>query len=89
MYTLTLTRAERRAFTWIGNRYSNGHDMEVILWECYNGDVEWDDDADITFRIPENRAWEIADLAAQDDNTWPCFSDELYYKMTDFIHKIV
>lgn len=89
MYTLTLTRAERNAFDWIGNRYSNGNDMSDYFSECLKEDESWDDDGDLVFNIPESIAWEIKELAENDDMLFPCFADALRIKMTQFVDNIV
>ena len=58
MYTQTLTAGEREAIDWVGGRYSNGDDLADLLMRCgRDGEAEWDDDCDITFRIPELRAY--------------------------------
>jgi hypothetical protein len=38
---------------------------------------EWDDDGDITFRIPEHVAWEINELAEEEGYSWACFAPAL------------
>lgn len=67
-YTLTLTRAERDAFAWIGGRYAHGSDMLSLIWK--HGEIvdpipepeDMDDPRPITFLIPEFVAWLIRDL---------------------------
>ena len=52
MYTLTLTRPERAAIDWIGDRYSHGHDLYLQLCRADWGDAEgWDDQEPITFTM--------------------------------------
>lgn len=92
MYTLTLTHEERKAIDWIGNRYSNGDDLYRMIWgrsEQSPNDVDWDSPCDITFKIPENIAWNIRDNAKSEDGYWPCFAKELADKMQTFIDNIV
>lgn len=89
MYTLTLTRAERDAFDWVGGRYSTGFDVANVLVECLDNDDEWSQDSDITFKVSEVQAWEIREFAEQEDGAWPCFSKELAEKMQAFIDEIV
>ena len=87
-YQLTLTHGERRAIDWIGHRYSHGDDLYELLCDCEWGDDEreidilWDDKEDITFRMPEHKAWEIADLLH--NSLLDCFSAELTRKLRDF-----
>jgi hypothetical protein len=91
MYTLTLSKPERKAIDWVGHRYSNGDDLFHLLWGCENDkpDADWDYDGDITFTIPEHVAWEIRDNAEQEDGQWPCFADNLTAKMMAFTDSIV
>ena len=89
MYTLTLTRGERKAFDCVGDRYANGNDMASLLEECMGPDEEWTQDGDITFNIPESVAWAIADFAQDDDNLWPCFDHDLMAKMVSLVDSIV
>jgi hypothetical protein len=88
MYTLTLTKAERQAFDWVGDRYAAGA-IATVLTDCLELDDEWDQDGDIAFRIPEHKAWEIRNLADEEDCIWPCFPDFLAQKMNTFLLEIV
>lgn len=91
MYKLTLTRSERKAIDWVGYRYAHGDDLYKLLWGRSiandGAEVEWDDDIDISFAIPEHIAWEIRE-ACEEDNL-ECFSSELVSKLVDFCNKIV
>jgi hypothetical protein len=90
-YKLTLTESERAAFDWIGGRYSNGNDMRKII-EQYPVDQDsgaWDNPGTVTFDLPEHAAWEILELAEQDDRLFPCFASELKLKMLSFIDSII
>jgi len=58
MCSLMLAPEERRAFDWVGDRYSSGKVADLVL-DCISADRAWSDDADITFPIPEHVAWEI------------------------------
>ncbi len=91
MYKLTLTKNERAAFDWVGNRYNSGDIMNILLTCEREGDNrDWDDnDGDLTFIVPEYKAWEIKDLAEQEDYAFPCFANELKGKMWDFCDNIV
>ena len=88
MYSLTLTADERRAFDWVGDRYNSGKVTELLMG-CIPGDREWGDDGDITFAIPEHVAWEIRDLAEEEDFSWACFAPDLAGKLNDFCSDIV
>ncbi len=88
MYTLTLTADERRAFDWVGDRYNSGK-VARLLTDCIPEDREWSDDADITFTIPEHVAWEINELAEEEDHTWACFAPSLAGKLNDLCWSIV
>lgn len=93
MYTLTLTSEERKAFDWVGYCYNNGDKMSDILNDCEclttPEDFEWCEDVDVTFDVPEFLAWEINQLAQEDDYLWPCFGLALARKMNEFIGKII
>jgi hypothetical protein len=89
MYTLTLTRDERRAFDWVGDRYNAGRVAELLIGCITEGQPEWDEDGDITFAIPEHVAWEIQDLAEEEDHSWPCFSAELANRLNALCWSIV
>ena len=82
MYTLTLTADERRAFDWVGDRYNSGKVADLLL-DCIPEDREWGDDGDITFTIPEHVAWEINELAEEEDYSWACFAPALAGKLND------
>lgn len=86
MYQLTLTKNQRDAFDWIGYRYAIGGIADIL---CDCTESEWDSPDPITFNIPEHAAWQIRDLAAQDNNLWPCFSTRLAMKLQDFVDMIV
>lgn len=91
MYTLTLTRGERSAIDWIGNRYHNGRDLFLALCDArwVPDDRDWDDPGDIIFHVPEHVAWNIAELGERNDNLWPCFAPDLVEKMQNFCVQIV
>ena len=92
MYTLTLTRSERRAMDWIGARYFHGDELFRLLWArstCAPEDADWDDPRSITFSVPEHVAWEIRDGSMEDDAPWCCFAPKLREKMEAFVDSIV
>ena len=88
MYSLTLTADERRAFDWVGDRYNSGKVASLLL-DCIPEDREWGDDGDITFAIPEHVAWEIRELAEEEDYSWACFAPPLATKLNDLCSNIV
>jgi hypothetical protein len=88
-YKLTLTEDERVAFDFVGDRYSNGDDMLRIIAEYPTEGKEWDSPGDVTFDLPEYAAWQIADLAKEDDESFPYFGEDLTIKMLKFIEQIV
>lgn len=90
MYQLTLSRAERQAIDWIGNRYWNGNELFTLLWcdSSVEGNTdEWDAPEDITFMIPEHVAWIIQENAESEG--FPCFSPELSEKFYTLMNQIV
>ena len=88
MHSLTLTADERRAFDWVGSRYNSGKVADLLL-DCLPKNREWGDDADITFTIPEYVAWEINELAQEEDYSWACFAPALVSKLNDLCWGIV
>lgn len=98
-YTLTLTSGERQAIDWVGYRYSNGDKLYSVLRECITDEDEekydtddynaWSCREDITFVIPEHKAWEICEIRDEDDGLWPCFASELTEKMDAFCDSVV
>ena len=83
MYTLTLSRSERRNIDWLSSRYSNG--LCEVDWDS---DCDWDSDGDIVFSIPEHVLWRIAELH-DNEGGWPCFAASLCEKMDDLLMSIV
>lgn len=87
-YTLTLTKAERAAFDWVGDRYAAGA-IATILARCCTGYKSWDDEGDVDFVVQEHMAWEIHTLAEEEECEWPCFAPSLASKMSEFLMRIV
>jgi len=83
-----LTAEERRAFDWVGDRYNAGK-VAGLLLDCIPADRAWSDDGGITFPIPEHVAWEIRDLAEEEDFSWSCFARPLVSKLNDLCWSIV
>jgi len=59
-YSPTLTKEERRAFDWVGDRYNCGK-VAGLLLDCIPEARPGSDDGDITFTIPEHVASEDGD----------------------------
>lgn len=96
MYKLTLTKPERMAIDWVGNRYSHGDDLRKILMSCETDapildedDDYWNLDVDITFNIVENEAWKIFHMGEESNYLWDCFDDDLCQKLDTFCLGIV
>jgi hypothetical protein len=92
MYRLTLTKEERKAIDWIGNRYPHGNDLYLLLWaksEPIPDDMDWDAEGEMEFLIPEHIAWEIDAMGLGSCYKWDCFSDELVIKLNAFCGQLV
>ena len=88
-YRLTLTRAERDAFDWVGDRNAAG-EIARILGDCPESpEAGWDDEGPVTFAVSEVSAWRIRDLAEAEDFAWPCFDAELAERLDAFLAAIV
>ena len=72
----------------MGDRYNSGNVADLLL-ECLPEDREWGDDGDISFELPEHTAWEINELAEEEDYSWACFVTALAGKLNDFCSGIV
>ena len=88
MYTLTLTADERRAFDWVGSRHNSDKVADLLMY-CMPEHQEWRDDGAISFDIPEGIAWQINDLAKEEDYWWACFALKLVGKLNDLCWGIV
>ena len=87
---IMLTRDERRAIDWIGERYAHGYDLKKVLWGNYDGNFDWENSVDITFEVPENKAWAIAEIIRIETEDWKCslacFNAELNEKIYNFLN---
>ena len=88
-YKLSLTKDERDAFNWVGDRYATGDNVSTLLCGCLPDDKQWDDEGDILFPVPEYIAWEIKLCSEEENDFWPCFDDALKLKMIKFCESIV
>lgn len=98
-YTLTLSKQDRSAIDFVGDRYSNGTDLYKALQG--NGvsqspdDADWDDPRDITYSLPEHVAWGIRERAEEEDGggegkpVFPLFASSLVSKLTALCDSIV
>lgn len=87
MYCLTLTVEDMQAINWIGARYEHGDELYHFLTGCEwePDDVDWGE-RDITFLLPEHKAWELAEKYR--DCEFACTPD-LGAKILEFIATIV
>ena len=85
MYLLTLTADERRAFDWV-DRYNFGK-VADLLFDCIPEDREWGDDG--LGSQSQHVAWEIDELAEEQDYAWACFAPTLAGKLNDPCWSIV
>lgn len=89
MYKLTLTSVERSAIDWIGPRYRHGDELFSVLAQDCVMSVDWDNDCDIDFTIPEYAAWKIKEIVEEDDCSLACFADDLKAKLIRFTQSVV
>jgi hypothetical protein len=101
-YTLTLSRGEREALEWVGHRDWTGGPLydilnsEGVLWDGANpyvddGDWEgyWRNSQDITFTLPEYKAWEIRELWEEAGELIPHLDSDFTHKLFDLFNEIV
>lgn len=92
MYTLTLTKTDRKAIDHVGNRNWNGHSLYLLLWgdceQCPN-DIDWDEDGLITFTIGQEVAWDIRENWESEGRLIPHFNDVLKGKVQALINEIL
>jgi len=94
-YKLTLTKGDRDAIDWIGDRYSGAPAIRTAFQHSpfTDLDIEWDDEGTVTFDVPEHFAWAIQQAAEEDMaggySAWPCFAPELRDKLNAFLDSIV
>jgi hypothetical protein len=63
--------------------------VQRLLEKCLPKDSEWSQAGDITFNLAEHIAWEVRDLAEQENFQWPCFAATLATKLNGLCFKIV
>lgn len=90
-YTLTLTKSERDAMDWVGERYRHGDELGNLLDKNCPEASEWSEDNDITFTIPEHVAWEMREIIEGDDGRFnlDCFRSGLCAKLIKFWEGVV
>lgn len=97
MYKLTLTRSERKAIDWIGDRYRHGHELYTLLcrgeWTIEDGTLsgDWDCENELTITMPEHVAWEVRDLIEDSSEgvILPCLAIDFCVKLVTFCDCIV
>lgn len=85
-YSLTLTRPDRRAIDWIGDRFASGNDLYHALWapcEQIPSDADWDDRRNIVFILTAKDAHRVTEIRDECEGGWPCFASELAEKLDD------
>jgi len=93
MYHITLTRQERGAIDFVGDRYVQGHDLFRLLRKSLwigcppDEDDPWRNAKDITFTMEEHVAWEIKELL--EDCNFELFGGHIIHKLTTFLESIV
>lgn len=89
VYTLTLTKDERGAITWIGNRYRHGDELFDLLLDQIPADQEWSSPDDITFPLTEAQGQQIKLIGGDSGMLWDCFSSELVQKLNKFCDSVI
>lgn len=92
MYTLTLTREDRKAIDWVGYRNWNGTDLYRLLWascDATPNDIDWDGDGDITFTISDRVMWDIRENWEFEGRIISHFDDILKGKVISIIKAYV
>jgi len=94
-YKLTLTESELKAIRFAGYRYYTGDDFMKILNSCnQTNDPNFDscktsNGTDITYTIPEHKAWDIKELFELEDLRFPLFSDDFKAKLLKLYDSII
>lgn len=91
-YALTLTHEERKAIDWVGHRYAHGDELREILDACdtvSDDDCSWGGDEELTFVIPEHKAWDIQSIGEESNWRWDCFSPGLVSKLNRFCAGVI
>jgi hypothetical protein len=89
-YELILSKSEREAIDWVGDRYATGDAFyKCLLKGRWMPDQMWGDEVDLTFLIPEHIAWEIKELFEQEEMRFPCFASPFAAKLLNFADKII
>ena len=92
MYQLKLAKDDRKAIDWIGHRYGHGTSLKNILEspeiEC-SPEADWDSDLEITYILPEFKAWELHEVVTQDNLDCINLGSNLAQELTRFVNSIV
>ena len=92
MYFMTLTKDDRQAIDWIGDRYSHGSDLKKILESeevKTSPDADWESDLDITYHLPEYKAWELKEIVEEGNLDCINLGSNLAQQLTQLILSIV
>lgn len=92
MYFMTLTKSDRQAIDWIGDRYSHGSDLKKILESeevKATPDQPWDSDLAITYHLPEYKAWELQEIVEEGNLDCINLASNLAQQLTQLILSIV
>lgn len=89
-YILTLTKAERDAIDFVGDRYVHGFQLRELLWQgCLSrwpDGCEWYHHGEVTFTLPEHVAWQVCEMVEQGLDL---FSEDFCSKLHNFCEKVV
>jgi len=92
MYQIKLNQEDRQAIDWIGHRYGHGTSLKNILESLdveRNPDVDWESDIDITYQLPEYKAWQLKEVVEEDNLDCINLGSNLAQELTRFINSIV
>lgn len=92
MYQIKLAQEDRQAIDWIGHRYGHGTSLKNILESLEverNPDVDWESDLDITYQLPEYKAWELKEVVEEDNLDCINLGSNLAQELTCLINSIV
>jgi hypothetical protein len=92
MYSITLNKDDRQAIDWIGGRYSHGSDLRCILESedvKASPDEPWESDQEITFYLPEYKAWELKEIVEEGNLDCINLGSNLAQQLTNLVLSIV
>ncbi len=92
MYSITLNKNDRQAIDWIGDRYSHGSDLKQILESedvKPSPDEPWESGQEITYRLPEYKAWELKEIVEEGNLDCINLGSNLAQELTRLVSSIV